>query len=143
MTDIKDPPLDPETARLVEEHREIKAAMAGLQQVDDVRELLRRLHAFRAVVTAHFEAEVTPGGFFDSLRTRGSSNVGQLAALEREHWTLFAELDALTQAASACLAGPIADVFDGAKALARHLADHEARETAAFMDALYTDISDK
>ncbi len=143
MTDIKDPPLDPDTARLIAEHREIKAAMASLQQVDDVRELLQRLQAFRTLLTAHFDAEVTPGGFFDGLRTRGSANLEQIAGLEREHWVLVAELDRLEQAARACLAGPVASVLDGAAALARHLADHEARETAAFMEALYTDIGDQ
>lgn len=143
MADIKEPPLDDATARLMEEHRQITEAITRLLEVRDLPDLLRRLDDLRALAVPHFAAEAAPGGFFDLLRARATRHFGRVADLEREHWTVVEQMEALAEEARACLAGPVAAILARGAALARHLEAHETSENALLMDALYTDIGDQ
>lgn len=136
-------PLSEARDQVLVEHREILMSAQRLGGSPDLPELLRRLEEFRALLTPHFQEEEKPDGFFDLIRTRSGRHLGRVRDLENEHRILVAAVDGLTARAQECLAGPVAEILRQAGDLARRLSEHEARENALLIDALYVDIGEE
>lgn len=124
-------------------HREIHQATRRLTSASDLVDLLGRLVELRTLITPHFMDEEKPDGFFDVIRARSGRHLGRVKELEDEHQALFGAIDGLAERARACLAGPVDQILKDAAELARRLAEHEARENALLIDALYVDIGEE
>ncbi len=127
----------------LEAHREIQQATRQLGSASDLVDLLRRLQELRGLIAPHFMDEEKPDGFFDLIRARSGRHLGRVKELENEHQALFSAIDGLAERARACLAGPIAQILKEAADLARRMHEHEARENALLIDALYVDIGEE
>lgn len=141
---MSDPSTTPPTAgvepQILAEHRRIRDLTRQIENTGELRELLIRLAEFRSVLVAHFFSEEAEAGFYDTIRSMTPRQPGRVAQLEKEHQALLADLDALAAGARACLAGPVAEVLGGARALTCRLRDHEAAEDDILLDAVYTDL---
>ena len=132
------------TARMrdgvLDTHQQIREMTRRLEEAANLVELLAGLQAFRALLVPHFADEEGPDGFFDLVRTATSRHLVDVRQLEREHADLLRDIAALVDRAVACLAGPVAEILKQGGELARRVRDHEARESALLVDALYVDV---
>jgi hypothetical protein len=127
-------------ARILAEHRRIRDTVRRLEETPDLGELLMRLADFRGLLVVHFPAEEAPDGFFDAIRSTAPRHLGRLEELRREHAMLLASVDAVAARVRACLAGPVAEVIEEARNLARGVRRHEAAEDELLVDSFYTDL---
>ena len=125
---------------ILEAHQQIHEMIQRLEEAPNLLELLARLQAFRSLLVPHFADEEAPDGFFDLVRAATSRHLVNVREFEHEHGALLDELDALAERARACLAGPVAEILKQSAELARRVRDHEARESALLVDALYVDV---
>lgn len=131
--------VDATTAAVVEQHRTIHELADRIAHARSLVELLHQLKEFRALLATHFLAEESPGGFFDVVRGRAARHAAAVERLQREHGSFLGDIDRLADAARACLAGPVAELLQEARALAGRQREHEDRENALLIDAMYTD----
>lgn len=124
-------------------HRKIHRATRQMASAPDLVDLVQRLLELRTLITPHFTDEEKPDGFFDLIRARSGRHLGTVKELEDEHRTLLGAVDGLAERARACLAGPVAQILKDADDLARRFSEHEARENALLIDALYVDIGEE
>lgn len=126
--------------QILAEHRKIRELVQRIENSHNLVELLHLLQEFRTLLELHFMSEEAPDGFFDALRNTASRPLTKVAQLEKEHWTLLAQLDRVSEGARVCLTGPVAAVLTEARALARRIRAHEAAENALLLDTVYTDL---
>jgi hypothetical protein len=134
------PRLAAAEVRVVAEHRRIRDFTGQIQAARDLSELLRDLEAFRALLELHFMGEEVADGLYDTIRGMAPRQIARLDQLEKEHRQFLADLDRVALHARQCLAGPVADVLNEARDLARRLLAHEASEDDVLMDTMYTDL---
>lgn len=134
------PPVAEVPADVLAEHRRLRELTHDLEEIADLPQLLRRLGEFRAVLVTHFLQEEAAGGLYDTVRAMAPRQIGRLDQLQREHAQLLAQVDGVSSAARACLEGPVAQVLERARALARRVRAHEAAEDDVLLDTLYTDL---
>lgn len=126
--------------RVLAEHRKIRESLERIENSHGLVDLLNLLKEFRALLELHFMTEEAPEGFFDAVREMSSRQLATLAQLEKEHGTLLADVDGVSERARACLAGPVAAILTEARALAQRLRAHETAEEAMLLDTMYTDL---
>jgi hemerythrin-like domain-containing protein len=134
------PPVADVSAYVLAEHRRLRELTHDLEAVADLHQLLLRVGEFRAALVTHFLDEEAVGGLYDTIRGMAPRQIGRLDQLQREHAQLLAQVDGLAAAARACLEGPVAQVLEQARALARRVRAHEAAEDDVLLDTLYTDL---
>ncbi len=128
------------TEQILDTHCKVREMTRRLEQVTDLVELQARLQAFRSLLVPHFAEEEAPDGFFDLVRAETSRHLAKVRELENEHDALLHEIDTLAERARACLAGPVAEILRQSAELAQRVREHEARESALLVDALYVDV---
>jgi hypothetical protein len=127
------------TEQILDTHCKVREMTRRLEEVADLVELQARLQAFRSLLVPHFAEEEAPDGFFDLVRAETSRHLAKVRELENEHDALLHEIDTLASA-PACLAGPVAEILRQSAGLAQRVREHEARESALLVDALYVDV---
>jgi hypothetical protein len=134
------PPVTGAEQSLQAAHRRIRDLTSRIENVRDLPELLGHLREYRSVLMPHFLDEEGVDGLYEMIRRMSPRQLGLADALLKEHGALLAEIDRVAERARACLAGPVAAVLDEARALARRVGAHEAREDALLLDTMYTDL---
>jgi|GEM_PF-2277543 len=134
------PPVTGAEEELLAEHRRIRDLTRQIETVSDLRELLRLLQDFRALLVPHFLAEEGTDGFYEIIRRMSPRQLALADALEREHFAFLVEIDRVAERARACLAGPVAAVLAEARMLAHRVTEHEAREDNLLLDTMYVDL---
>jgi len=134
------PPVTGAEAQLLAEHRRIRNLTRQIEGSRDLPELLQRLQEFRTLLVPHFLGEEAIDGLYDIIRRMSPRQLARVDDLEKEHRAFLAAIDEVAERARACLAGPVAAVLTEARALARRVRDHEAREDALLLDTMYVDL---
>ncbi len=127
-------------ATIDEDHREIKEILGRLHGTTDLHVLLPALEALRDALAEHFEREEEPDGMHEIISSMAPNTVASLQNVLAEHPVFTERLDGLIESARACLEGPLAEILRDTAALSESLHDHEARESALFTDAVFTDL---
>ncbi len=122
------------------DHHAIKEIVGRMESTTDLHRLLPILEELRAALVDHFAHEEAPDGLHELIASMSPETVATLQNVLCEHQDFLRRLDGLIECVQACLAGPLADVLEGAASLAASLRDHEARETVLFTDAVFTDL---
>ena len=133
--------IDPEWEASIErDHHEIREILKRLGATTDLHVMLPLLEELRDALAEHFEREEAPGGTHEIIASMAPNTVASLQNVLGEHQVFTARLDDLIARARACLEGPLATILSDARTLTESLHDHEARETALFTDAVFTDL---
>ena len=127
-------------ATIDQDHRAILEIVGRLEATTDLHVLLPVLEELRDALAAHFAREEGPEGLHELISSMSPNTVASLQNVLGEHSAFTERLDDLIESARACLEGPLAEILRGAAGLSKSLRDHEARETALFTDAVFTDL---
>ena len=122
------------------DHHAIKEIQERLEATTDLHILLPILEELRLSLVAHFAREEAPEGMHEIIADMAPNTVASLQNILGEHQDFLDRLDSLIERGRACLTGPLAEILHDASALSESLHDHEARETALFTDAVFTDL---
>ncbi len=123
-----------------DDHDVIKGLLGRLDATTDLHVLSPLLEQLRGALVDHFAREEAPEGEHELIESMAPHTVASLQNILAEHPVFVERLDDLIARAQACLKGPMAEILLDAGALAQSLRDHEARETALFTDAVFTDL---
>lgn len=134
------PPVTGAEEGLLAEHRRIRSLTREIETVCDLRDLLRLLQEFRALLVPHFLDEERSDGFYETIRRMSPRQLALTDELEREHLAFLVEIDRAAERARACLAGPVAAVLAEVRMLAHRVTEHEAREDNLLLDTMYIDL---
>ncbi len=127
-------------ASIEQDHHEIKEILERLDATTDPQVTLPLLEELRGALLEHFEREEEPDGLHEIIASMAPNTVASLQNVLGEHQDFIVRLDSLIARARACLEGPLAEIARDSAALTNSLRDHEARETALFTDAVFTDL---
>ncbi len=127
-------------ATIEQDHHAIKEILGRLEATTDLHVLLPVLEELRSALAEHFVREEEPEGVHELIASMSPNTVASLQNVLGEHQAFRERLDSLINGARACLEGPLAEVLREAAVLSENLHDHEARETALFTDAAFTDL---
>ena len=142
---IEDPSKVPDFDRAWEDtiehdHHAIKEILERLEATTDLHILLSILEELRMSLVEHFAREEAPEGLHEIIASMSPNTVASLQNVLAEHRDFLVRLDRLIEQARTVVNGPMADILQDAAGLAESLHDHEARETALFTDAVFTDL---
>lgn len=121
------------------QHGSLRALLADLDDVEDLRRAVRLLEALRAELGPHFAEEERPGGLFDAVVAAAYGQERAVEALRHEHVALAEELDGTLEQARACLRGPVAAALRRAAQVSARVRAHERKESAAWLEATYAE----
>ncbi len=127
-------------ASIEEDHDEIKEILGRMQATTDPHVLLPVLEELRGALREHFAREEEPDGMHEIVTSMAPNSVASLQNILGEHEVFTERLDRLIERARACVEGPMARILHDAAELSESLHDHEARESALFTDAVFTDL---
>ena len=137
----KIPPFDEAWEETIEQdHHAIQEILARLTGTTDPHRLLPILEELRVVLVDHFGREEAPEGMHEIIASLSPNTVASLQNVLGEHEQILERVDDLIARARTCIEDPLAAILRDAAALSTSLHDHEARETALFTDAVFTDL---
>ncbi len=127
-------------ASIEDDHDAIKEVLGRMQTVTDPKDLLPVLEELRGALSEHFKREEEPDGLHEIVASMAPNSVASLQNVLAEHEVFTERLDRLIEQTRACVEGPQAGILRETSELTESLRDHEARETALFTDAVFTDL---
>lgn len=130
--------LRPEARQRIErEHEALRTLLGRVEETDDLQRLLDLLGELKTALADHFDSEEALNGLHAVIDRTAPHKQNALDELFEEHRAFLTRVDELAGGARRCLEGPMKEVVDGARELARRLREHEERETELFLDANY------
>ncbi len=127
-------------AEIDEDHQALKELLSQLEETTDLQLLLSLLQRLRSQLLEHYEREESPEGLHEVISSLAPSQVATLQNVLGEHREILKRLDDLDRQVQECLEGPVAEVRRATDGLLEFLHDHEARESALFTEAVFTDL---
>jgi len=127
-------------ATIEQDHQAIKRILGRVEATTDLHLLLPVLQELRDALAEHFVREEEPEGLHELIASMSPNTVASLQNVLGEHRIFLERLEGLIGRARSCCEGPLAEILGEAAALSQSLHDHEARETALFTDAVFTDL---
>lgn len=126
--------------QILEEHRTIGELTAKVAVPGEAAAVLANLQRLLPLLERHFRGEENElSGVHENIRRRSPEQQNALLGLADEHAKLLDRLRGLTALASDVVART-AELHRLGQQLRDDLAAHEAKETALFVDSIWTDL---
>ena len=128
------------TEAVLAERRALRTVMAELCAAATRGDLLQHLDRYRESSERHFQAEESPGGFFECVLMAAPRHQAVLEDLREEHDLFRREADRLLVAAQTCTDDGLEALRARVRSLMDRIESHETQENAVLLEVMNTDL---